>query len=313
MEGNDHQNSTRPSTMNLSIHFSKQVFPVHASDFPSLVAEIERVTGVPAAEQKLFSGKANLRSLDGVADGAVVKVLRGAPVAERGEADRAVTFHANRERNLPVSRFAAPAAAAVAGPSARLFGRIEVLQGESEQSKAVALAMLTRISEDPGVVAVMKKRGWTVGVLGELPKVETSSEKLLGLNTNRGQKIELRLRFDDQDGFRSYQSVWETMMHELCHNKIGPHNDEFHALCREITREAQAADWRRSEGHAATAESTHRGFETRLSSLDSSSQSAKLGGKRPEGLTPAQAAAQAAIMRLSKEEEAQTKSCGTKS
>lgn len=54
---------------------------------------------------------------------------------------------------------------------------------------------------------------------------------MAGLNYNRGQRICLRLRFSgDTTLFMRLEMVMDTMLHELCHNVHGPHNDAFHAL-----------------------------------------------------------------------------------
>ena len=55
---------------------------------------------------------------------------------------------------------------------------------------------------------------------------------------NRGQKICLRLRYPgDQNQFLPIEEVVDTMLHELCHNEIGPHNQEFHALWDQLRKE----------------------------------------------------------------------------
>lgn len=53
----------------------------------------------------------------------------------------------------------------------------------------------------------------------------------LGVNWNHGSKICLRLRYPgDKNQFLPYEEVLGTMLHELCHNAIGPHNAAFHEL-----------------------------------------------------------------------------------
>ena len=60
--------------------------------------------------------------------------------------------------------------------------------------------LLSRLANDIGIVAILKKYEWRVGILGELaPTLETgivgfSDHCLLGLNVNKGEKILLRLR-----------------------------------------------------------------------------------------------------------------------
>lgn len=60
-----------------------------------------------------------------------------------------------------------------------------------------------RLAADPGIVAVMARHRWSVGLLSEMPpegKVGVSPVCVLGVNINRGQEISLRLRTDDLKG-----------------------------------------------------------------------------------------------------------------
>lgn len=100
-----------------------------------------------------------------------------------------------------------------------------------------ALALLYALASDPGIVAVMKEKGWEVGMLTEMPpegKVGISPVCILGLNVNAGQEIQLRLRTDDLKGFRKYQAIRDTLCHELAHNVHGDHDGRFKALNSEI-------------------------------------------------------------------------------
>jgi DNA-dependent metalloprotease WSS1 len=55
---------------------------------------------------------------------------------------------------------------------------------------------------------------------------------------NRGEKICLRLRYPgDKNQFLPLEQVVDTMLHELSHNEIGPHNAEFHALWDQLRKE----------------------------------------------------------------------------
>lgn len=89
-----------------------------------------------------------------------------------------------------------------------------------------------------------------VGLLTEmdpLSNTQASHEgttRLLGLNRNRGEVIELRLRTDAYDGYRDYRTIRDTLCHELAHNVHGPHDRAFWDLCRQIEREVRAADWK---------------------------------------------------------------------
>lgn len=133
------------------------------------------------------------------------------------------------------------------------FLRVEPLPGYSNPERS--RAFLERLKADPGIRASMRKHEFTVGLLTEMdPAANTQSShegttRLLGLNRNHGEVIELRLRTDAYDGYRDYKTIRNTLCHELAHNVHGPHDRKFWDLCHQIEREVQAADWK-SGGHA---------------------------------------------------------------
>jgi hypothetical protein len=91
---------------------------------------------------------------------------------------------------------------------------------ELNPAPSEARTLLHRLASDPGILGVMKKHGWKVGLLSEMPpegKVGISPVCLLGFNMNKGQEISLRLRTDDLKGFRRYDSIRLTLIHELAH------------------------------------------------------------------------------------------------
>lgn len=69
------------------------------------------------------------------------------------------------------------------------------------------------------------------------------SSRTLGLNRNRGEVIELRLRTDAYDGYRDYRSIRRALCHELAHCVYGEHDGNFWALTRQIEKEVEAADY----------------------------------------------------------------------
>ncbi|KAL1642205.1 hypothetical protein SLS58_005545 [Diplodia intermedia] len=83
-----------------------------------------------------------------------------------------------------------------------------------------SLAFLERLRDDAGVRAAMRRHGFSVGLLTEMdPAMHTTHEsRTLGLNRNRGEVIELRLRTDAYDGYRDYKTIRRTLCHELAHN-----------------------------------------------------------------------------------------------
>lgn len=103
---------------------------------------------------------------------------------------------------------------------------------------------LTRLSNDPGIKASMRAHKFQVGLLTEMNPAEhtTHESRTLGLNRNRGEVIELRLRTDAYDGYRDYKVIRKTLCHELAHNVWGDHDRNFWDLCKEIEREVDKND-----------------------------------------------------------------------
>ncbi|GAA5956249.1 hypothetical protein JCM21900_006584 [Sporobolomyces salmonicolor] len=96
-------------------------------------------------------------------------------------------------------------------------------------------AMLERLASDKAVRDVMKRHQFAVGVLTELHPILQPT--LLGLNTNSGEKISLRLLTDAMDGLRSYTEVRRVLLHELAHNKYHPHDTPFKELNSLLNRQ----------------------------------------------------------------------------
>lgn len=115
------------------------------------------------------------------------------------------------------------------------------------------LKLLHRLAADPGIVGIMSKHRWTVGLLSEMPpegKVGVSPVCILGVNINAGQEISLRLRTDDLKGFRRYDRIRETLCHELAHMVWGEHDNRFKQLNSQLLKECGQLDW---TGHAGLA------------------------------------------------------------
>ncbi|KAK4228336.1 WLM domain-containing protein [Podospora fimiseda] len=109
---------------------------------------------------------------------------------------------------------------------------------------AAALDLLIRLKNDPGIKGVMKRNKFQVELLTEMDPMSNTEatpgggvRRLLGLNRNKGEVIELRLRSDDYAGFRDYNTIRNTLCHELAHNVHGDHNSDFWALTRKFERE----------------------------------------------------------------------------
>lgn len=121
---------------------------------------------------------------------------------------------------------------------------------------------LERLKEDPGIRTAMRKHKFSVGLLTEMdPSQYTESNhegttRILGLNRNRGEVIELRLRTDAYDGYRDYKTIRKTLCHELAHNVHSNHDRNFWDLTHQIEREVHQADWK-SGGHTTGSEEYH--------------------------------------------------------
>ena len=129
------------------------------------------------------------------------------------------------------------------------FSSIDALDDYSD--KHLAIEFLRALAEDSGIINIMKKHRFKVGVLKELPptgEVGVTSVCLMGLNVNAGAEILLRLRTDKLDGFRKYDYVKKVLIHELTHNVHGDHDNDFKKLNSQLLRESVELDWTRSKG-----------------------------------------------------------------
>ena len=84
---------------------------------------------------------------------------------------------------------------------------------------------------------ILTKREWNVGALTEF---YPSDPNLLGLNINRGTHIKIRCRLPhDKNSFFEFNHIIGTVLHELAHNSIGPHNAAFQKLWDELWDELE--------------------------------------------------------------------------
>lgn len=107
------------------------------------------------------------------------------------------------------------------------FGNLRVLQHIPNHEQS--MKFLERLRDDPGVKKVMRKHKYSVGLLLEMEPLgnTTRDGKTLGLNRNKGEVIEVRLRTDWYDGWRDYKTVRKTLMHELSHIEFSEHDRDF--------------------------------------------------------------------------------------
>ncbi|XAR68145.1 hypothetical protein NMG60_11003177 [Bertholletia excelsa] len=152
-----------------------------------------------------------------------------------------------------------------------------------------ALKRMHMLAADPGIVAIMNKHRWQVGIMTEMAPVGyvgVSPKCILGFNKNHGEEISLRLRTDDLKGFRKYESIKKTLLHELAHMVYSEHDENFYALDKQLNQEAEALDWTRSKGHTLTGVRHSVQYEELF--LDNQAGSSqKLGGTTSDQLTNA--------------------------
>lgn len=75
---------------------------------------------------------------------------------------------------------------------------------------------------------ILTKRKWSVGILLEFYPQDPA---LLGLNVDRGREIKVRCRMPhNKNTFYDFNHIIGTVLHELAHIEIGPHNAEFKKL-----------------------------------------------------------------------------------
>jgi hypothetical protein len=110
------------------------------------------------------------------------------------------------------------------------FGTIKTLGLSKDDSVKSLLYMAVSLVEP-----IMRKRNWFVDTLQEFyPR----SKSLEGLNENSGEVIKVRCRCPKNK--RIIYPLFEvcgTLLHELVHIEIGPHNRAFHKLLNELWQE----------------------------------------------------------------------------
>jgi hypothetical protein len=168
-------------------------------------------------------------------------------ITQLHESERQALKHWARRREA--QKHARKATATPRNPEDATYTFLQVRPLPNMPHPERSLAFLKKLMLDPGIRHVMRKHKFTVGLLTEMdPAAYTESThegvtRILGLNRNGGEVIELRLRTDAGDGYRAYGVIRKTLCHELAHNVHGPHDSKFWDLCHQIEREVQAADY----------------------------------------------------------------------
>ncbi|KAK9226108.1 hypothetical protein WN943_011155 [Citrus x changshan-huyou] len=180
------------------------------------------------------------------------------------------------------------------------FRTLQIPGVELNPPASEALKIMHMLAADPGIIAIMNKHRWRVGIMTELAPVGyvgVSPKCVLGFNKNHGEEISLRLRTDDLKGFRKYESIKKTLLHELAHMVYSEHDANFYGLDKQLNQEAVALDWTKSRGHALSGVRHTSHHEDDLFVGDSRSFSQKLGGNISDQLASARASSVAAAYR----------------
>jgi hypothetical protein len=235
------------------------LFPKDAT-ITDLSEEIEEAFEIPPQHQKLIAPKLGLLKPPFQDPDLSLAVLQNKKIMLMGSGSKEVASLQAAEK-LATARHAARASASASKRSSRRHNQARSVADSTYTFLSVrplsnlpypekSLALLERLKEDPGIRTAMRKHKFTVGLLTEmepLSNMQSTHEgttRLLGLNRNQGEVIELRLRTDAHDGYRDYKTIRNTLCHELAHNVHGPHDRNFWDLCHQIEREVAQADWK---------------------------------------------------------------------
>lgn len=239
-----------------------------------LANRVEETLFIPTANQKLLVPKLGLLKAAALPDPALrlaghltdkkitlmgtssaeIASLHSASQAAAAQAERVASARQQQRRSAvaPKARRSQPSQEA---ESTYTFATLRALPHLPDPGRS--LAFLERLRRDPGIRAAMRAHRFRVGLLTEMDPVaytEATHEgttRILGLNRNAGEVIELRLRTDAYDGYRDYRTIRRTLCHELAHNVHGPHDRQFWDLCHQIEREVdRASGWKERGGRA---------------------------------------------------------------
>lgn len=114
--------------------------------------------------------------------------------------------------------------------------RVDVYPGTDD-----AVKLLRMVVDDPGIRYLMDTYDWKIGMVSEMPPdglVGISPVCILGVNIDCGREISLRLRTDDLKGFRKFDMIRSTMIHELAHMRYSEHDDDFKRFNRQLSDQA---------------------------------------------------------------------------
>lgn len=209
----------------------------------------------------------------------------------------------DEERRLRLKKFSSTSIKLPQGPYIFCAFRTLQLPGiELSPPPADALKRMHMLASDPGIIAIMNKHRWRVGIMTELAPVGyvgVSPKCLLGFNKNQGEEISLRLRTDDLKGFRKYQSIKKTLLHELAHMVYTEHDENFYALDSQLNKEAESLDWTKSRGHTLNGAKVTKDFDEEdfFDEIGDENFAQRLGGNQYDHLGNARESSVAAAYR----------------
>lgn len=89
------------------------------------------------------------------------------------------------------------------------------------------------------VLPIMRKRHWKVAIVKEF---YPNNPGLLGLNKKKGGNIKIYIKIRHSKNGTDFfppEHILGTLLHELCHIEIGPHNDAFYKLLDQLWNECE--------------------------------------------------------------------------
>jgi len=223
---------------------ARQIFSLHDQNLKILAKGKQVPAGVPILESPLAAGAKCMVMATGKREVIDVLAAKSDPTVKGFAAeDAAAKHHEQQQQKEELSVWGTPQ------DSKYKFCRFEACTWQSfgtrPQSSTPhgfeARNLMLKLAQDPAIVHIMREREYRVGLLAELDpvddrlaeKMEGGGKRLLGYNTNAGAQIHIRLRTQDLSGFLPYMSLIDTLLHELCHNEVGPHNEHFwHLFCQ---------------------------------------------------------------------------------
>lgn len=225
---------------------AREVFSLQDQNLKILAKGKALATGAPLSSTSLTAGAKAMVMATGARAVAEVLEAKSDPTVRGFASEDAL---AKKHAEESDSRSETSVWGATPPPTDYRFCRFEactwqsfgVRAGASTPHAFEARALLLKLAHDPAIRQIMAEREWTVGLLAELDpiddrlaeKMEGGGKRLLGYNTNAGAQIHLRLRTEDLSGFLPYPSLIDTLLHELSHNEVGPHNEQFwHLFCQ---------------------------------------------------------------------------------